>query len=767
MLLSKKFALVLVALSFAGCSSFTSNVSREPANDRFGQHDPIPLTLFQPRPGKHTACFLTINSVEEKGVFTKYLNPDDWDLVELTPTDKSANTSRSSWFDVACHSGVKCDINVISGHFAGQFFGQSGLTLGLSELETHSCAEDCDGILKNPREVYLFGCNTLAGKADDHRVFPPPNPGVNPNDYQTRYRDVLISDGYGFEAATRVAEDRYGPFGQDNQGKMRRSFQGVPYIYGFSSVSPLGADNMPTLEKYMKKLGSYTKHFESIATGTATALTAPNSDLASAMANSGNPHGKNFTQCDGLSGSDASSGLPKEICALFDSRISMRDRMVRAEVLMNSRDVLTILPSLQNFIYAYMRPIQQEADLFKRLQANANAKKVLLDTIASVKPSITQIQWTRFAYVMNWIGRDAFYATAHALVDTAFSEDGFRQEMADTICSMDIQDLNRQDFTGILGKLKPQHFTSLSASLAMNCIGLPRYADFRRQVRDFYHDRNSPTSVDTSFLTRTFSGSDPVVVPNDVDRELLAKTKAACAAADNYDCTMALASLGASDLDTVNLVIARYRRSGGRAQMEDAGAFSTMTVGLDLLEDTILASYFDPNQTFWGGIQAYFYAHPISKPENQSRVLAYITAPKDGRRVFELIYGLRTMKLPESQLSEAFGNFANQPFALNSGRVLVGFLDLADTAEASAAFIQSIFTKENFTSLSDDENLQAFYDAIKLPRIHAAISTSLAAQQAVCAINARVSADVGTNRYGEHVMRSVALKSCANLVAGD
>ncbi len=740
----RSFRALPAILVLLGLGSGALATAREPRPDRFEARSPLPLALFQAREGKHVACFLTINSTEEKQVFTKYLDPAQWDLVELT---SSSDTGRGGWFERACHSGVKCDVDVISGHFAGQFFGQSGFTLGLSDLENHSCAEDCNGVLKNPREVFLFGCNTLAGKGHDSRT-------------PEEYYNVLRKDGYSPEAATRVVQDRYGPFGQDNQGKMRRSFSGVPYIYGYNSISPLGKTNEPMLIDYLGKLGDYTKHIDAIATSGKTAATAPNLELKQSM------DGTAFTQCAGLDPGDSSYALHLQICKLFNPRLPISDRLLEAERLMNSADVLAVLPSLQNFVYYYIRSIKQDApDLFKRLQSNANARKILLDTIAMVKPSITQIGWTRFAYVMNWYTRDQFVGSVHGLVDAAFADANFQPDMADAICSLDIRDLDRQDFSAVVPKLTAAHFRSVAAAAAMSCIGLPRYPEFRAKLRDAYAGRAANTAADAAILSRIFAYADPTS-PNPIDLELLGKLKEACTAANNYYCVRALALLGSGDLDTTRLLVERYRRASPDAQMDDADALRSVTVGLDLLEDVVLASYVDPSQRFGAGIEVYFQAHPVEKPANQASLLAYLLGETPGRRTFEMLYALRDMKRSEAEVGSIFDAFAAKPFAVTNGRVFVGFLDLANGAGASRALVEKIVAPQEFTNLSNDENVRAFYDALKLPQIHAAVAASPSIQKTVCAINGRLSSNLGLDRYGDSVLRSVPLKTCAELIAG-
>ena len=108
-----------------------------------------------------TVCTVTINSSDERELFRSHLEKD-FDFVELT--DFAKLESKGDWFLHSCKQGIRCDVLVISGHFGGSFFGSSRLRLSLEQLERRSCRSSCDGILRHPKEVFLFGCNTTAGK---------------------------------------------------------------------------------------------------------------------------------------------------------------------------------------------------------------------------------------------------------------------------------------------------------------------------------------------------------------------------------------------------------------------------------------------------------------------------------------------------------------------------------------------------------------------------------------------------------------------------
>ena len=157
---------------------------------------------FAPKidPNKFTICTATINSSNEKAVFEEVaasnkerFNP----IVELTDFG-------DDWFKKACESQIRCDQLVISGHFGGNFFGESGLSLKFNELEDQSCSRTCEGIMSSPLEVFLFGCNTLATKAKDSR---------SPEEYL----NALLTDRIPRAQADAIVESRYGITDDDNK----------------------------------------------------------------------------------------------------------------------------------------------------------------------------------------------------------------------------------------------------------------------------------------------------------------------------------------------------------------------------------------------------------------------------------------------------------------------------------------------------------------------------------------------------------------------
>lgn len=202
------------------------------------------LAVAAPLAKKTQVCSVTINSSDEIEVFKKNLDPATHDFIELTTLqekDSEDTEANANWFPLACKKKVQCDILLISGHFGGSFFGSSGLNLPVEELEKKSCDTSCDGVLQAPKEVFLFGCNTLAGKNADRRT-------------PEEYRRVLIADGFSTEEAEQVVSFRYSPLGNSFGERMRRIFRGAPRIYGFDSIAPSGKNVRGLLDTYFKKI---------------------------------------------------------------------------------------------------------------------------------------------------------------------------------------------------------------------------------------------------------------------------------------------------------------------------------------------------------------------------------------------------------------------------------------------------------------------------------------------------------------------------------
>ncbi|HET7401965.1 MAG TPA: hypothetical protein VFJ62_09295, partial [Usitatibacter sp.] len=102
---------------------------------------------------------MTVNSPDEREVLKQSLPPDRYTFVELV------EKGRPDWLRSACQAHVRCDVLVVSGHFAGTEFYSSRFdakeTLPVDEMERVSCSDSCPDLFSHLKEVYLFGCDSL------------------------------------------------------------------------------------------------------------------------------------------------------------------------------------------------------------------------------------------------------------------------------------------------------------------------------------------------------------------------------------------------------------------------------------------------------------------------------------------------------------------------------------------------------------------------------------------------------------------------------
>ncbi|WP_413574496.1 hypothetical protein ACLVWU_09735 [Bdellovibrio sp. HCB290] len=206
-----------------------------------------------------TFCSMTLNSSDEIATFAAALTKQGFNFVELVPDNKDPR-----WFQRACKSGIQCDVLLVSGHFGGLFFGEAtSQTIDIAQMEKASCDNSCPGILKNPKEVFLMGCNTLASQKRDHRTID-------------QYLNVLLNDGIPLDFAEQVVASRYAQQGFSLEKRFAAIFPDTAKLYGFYSTGPLGKHAAPILNRYLKSVGDYNAHLDSLNA-------APNSKIAMAF----------------------------------------------------------------------------------------------------------------------------------------------------------------------------------------------------------------------------------------------------------------------------------------------------------------------------------------------------------------------------------------------------------------------------------------------------------------------------------------------------
>lgn len=352
-------------------------------------------------------------------VFRSRLPAEDFELIDLTPASappsgtETVRSGATPWLAQTCRDDLRCDVVVFSAEFGGCFFGTSGLSLGLQEMEEASCRSSCDGLFHAPREVFLLGCNTLATKDQDRRT---------PEDYLY----VLLVHGFERSLAERVVALRYGPLGSSFRETQRRTFSGVPRIYGFASVAPSGPHAAPLLERYFDLQGDYRRYLEA-----AGRSTARNAALAAAFRDTA------MVQVAGLTPGEPAAADREQICALYDDGRSVAERLRVVRQMFERDDFLAFLPSIELFVSAHPRDGLNDAEraIFEDVRRQARPREQVLKLVRELDVSALRMELANLAVHLDWMSREEFRRVAvdgaHALAARPFSS-----EVVDIVCEI-------------------------------------------------------------------------------------------------------------------------------------------------------------------------------------------------------------------------------------------------------------------------------------------------------------------------------------------
>lgn len=461
--------------------SMNSNQSREPAavaeKSRIVSLNAMPdfirtarrldysQTQYDEQDKRKTVCTITINSSNERELFEKKLSKDQFKFVELTLVDQWApqTDSKKDWFERACESKINCDMLIVSGHFGGVFFGSSGKKLSFSDLENQSCRRTCDGILSNPKEVFLFGCNTLASKDADART-------------RDEYIAVLMEDGYTRQQAEETAETRYGATGETNRDRMRRSFLNVPYIYGFKTKAPLGASIAPFLSKYLDLTTPYEAHIDQISKNAqANASTAPNQVIQATLANIDH---KGLYQCPGVSGmnkNDPYYEINMNMCQFYTLLRYDEDKILFAMKLLRSGSGRLYFPAIIDFFFRqqYLIHNPQSSVAMNQFTSAIDIKKLYIEILPDIISPVMRSKWLVLGRKLNWL-TDVEYQNEGLKIYTNLMSSKIDNESSAAVCSMEfLLQAGSGNYLinpeSIAGLIKPEHFTTKSGIQTVYC----------------------------------------------------------------------------------------------------------------------------------------------------------------------------------------------------------------------------------------------------------------------------------------------------------
>lgn len=400
-------------------------------------------------PNKYTVCAITINSDDEKKVFQSQVAKHS---SKFNPVVELTDLGGKDWFKKSCESGIKCDQLVISGHFAGDFFSEdedSDKKLTLKEMEEASCNKSCDGILKNPLEVFLFGCNTLSNKNEDSRT-------------PAQYLQVLLRDGIPLARAEMVVESRYGNVGDSHKGSMQRVFSGdKKQIYGFDSIGPSGRNVKGFLNNYFAQI-SAPKRLELIESKRLMEkVDLTNKVLATSLKSTA------FTQCPSVDGDDP---ITKNLCALQDKKLSIEKKLDLIHGLLGQENYLSYLPAINNFFKDNNPDFFNEAQKkeLALISENQVIKGQLQGLIDITKSLGLKSEWLSFARNLGFITAKEQEAVMQAAIIKTF-ETKMTDDMSNIICSLESKAIQNIKIT--YDDIKNKNFGSAEVN-AFSCLGI-------------------------------------------------------------------------------------------------------------------------------------------------------------------------------------------------------------------------------------------------------------------------------------------------------
>jgi hypothetical protein len=359
---------------------------------------------------RFTVCSITINSDDEIRTFRKRLPASRFDFVELADAAHPASVAgEPDWFSRACASGVRCDVLVVSGHFANvyagsegtTFVGTSGLSISLEALERRRCDESCPGILSSLLEVHLFGCRTLATSLDAERISPADLARLARHHVPPRVAERIVE------------EISYHGADTSNRARMRFVFAGAPRIYGFADVAPLGENVASRLDGYLASGGDPAERLRRLRAARDEArVLAPNRELERAL------RASTFTQTSGLPLGGPAHELESRACLLGSERSSVSERLHHMERLLEEPGFLAYLRSIGSFLRSH-DPLSFDAAehaVLERIRQHPRVRAVVNELVRELESPILRHEILRVSRQVGWISADDALPLQRAIV---------------------------------------------------------------------------------------------------------------------------------------------------------------------------------------------------------------------------------------------------------------------------------------------------------------------------------------------------------------
>jgi hypothetical protein len=397
---------------------------------------------------KRTVCTITVNSSDEKEMFKQRLPASQYEFVELV------ERGRPDWLESACKQGVRCDMLIISGHFDGDNNGNNVFYsdnvaasefLPVAEMERASCSESCPGLFSQLKEVYLFGCNTLNADTTGNA--------------SSEVARTLVRAGYSPADARKATQALHQIHAESSRDRMRRIFENVPVIYGFSSVAPLGPQSAALLGRYLQPSA-----IPEIANGRASAR------LLGVFAS------ESLMSVSGLRDSDPRAQHRREVCQFIDNRLTPADKLHFIHELLG-RDMAEVRIFLDRIeaLFASLTPADRTDPRFVEAHAviarDSLARDGFMRFAEDADVPQVRARVIRLAAKLGWLSEPEMHAELMRLIGHLIGRDAIGPSEVDLICGLN-EDHALDDERGRLG-LAPTPANRVANAAVLGCLGSP------------------------------------------------------------------------------------------------------------------------------------------------------------------------------------------------------------------------------------------------------------------------------------------------------
>ena len=358
---------------------------------------------------KKTVCTITVNSPDESETFRRSLAADKFQFVELV------ERGRPDWLASACRRGIRCDVLVISGHYDGgnEFFSErldAQEFLPVDEMERVSCSDSCPGLFSQLKEVYLFGCNTLNPEAQ--------------RSASTEIGRSLMRSGHSRTDAQRLSSALSARHGESSRDRMREIFKGVPAIYGFSSVAPLGPMAASLLSRYFQSGG-----VGEIGSG------RPSGRLLATFSS----HSLTFTS--GLNDADLRAAHRKDVCQFADERLSPAQKLGFIHGLLgrDMAEVRMFLDRIEKYAVSLDETGRQTPAVSRALAEIASdhtARGRYLDWARNTDQPPVRARMLGLAQSLGWLAPAEYRAELRRMIDEEVAANAVGADDVDLVCSL-------------------------------------------------------------------------------------------------------------------------------------------------------------------------------------------------------------------------------------------------------------------------------------------------------------------------------------------